>query len=102
MLVCHTWCYLFWNERRLNGIIDGVLNELCDGMCVECDKCFINRGKLTDINSPLLVNGKGEDCVYNPGPIERSNVLPLYAALLRLTKLPLMQYFYFYNNKEKL
>ena len=59
MLVCHTWSNLYWNERRLNGIIDGVLNELCDGMCVECDKCFINRGKLTDINSPLLINGKG-------------------------------------------
>ena len=53
MLVCYTWSNLFWNERRLNGIIDGVLNELCDGMCVECDKCFINCGKLTDINSPL-------------------------------------------------
>ena len=69
----------------MNGIIDGVLNELCDGMCVECDKCFINRGKLTDINSPLLINGKGEDCGYKLGPIERSNVLSLYAALLRLT-----------------
>ena len=83
MLVCHTWCYLFWNERRLNGIIiGGVLNELCDGMYVECDKCFINRGKLTDINSPLLINGKGEDCGYKLGSIERSNVLSLYAALV--------------------
>lgn len=78
----------------MNGIIiDGVLHELCDGMCVECDKCFINCGKLTDINSPLLINGNGEDCGYKLGPIERSNVLSLYAALLRLTKLPLMQYF---------
>ena len=77
----------------MNGIIDGVLNELCDGMCVECDKCFINRGKVTDKHSPLLINGKGEDCAYNLGPIERSNVLSLYAALLRLTKLLLMQYF---------
>lgn len=85
MLVCNTWSYLYRNERRLNGIIDGVLNELCDGMCVECDKCFINRGKVTDKQSPLLVNGKGDDYAYNPGPIERSNVLPLYAALLRLT-----------------
>lgn len=93
MLVCYTWSNLFWNERRLNGIIDEVLNELCDGMCVECDKCFINCGKLTDINSPLLINGKGEDCGYKLGPIERSNVLSLYAALLRLTKLLLMQYF---------
>nr|DAF50698.1 MAG TPA: hypothetical protein [Myoviridae sp. ct04y17] len=31
MLVCHTWCYLFWNERRLNGIIiGGVLHEIVE------------------------------------------------------------------------
>ena len=73
MLVCYTWCYLFWNERRLNGIIiDGVLHELCVGICDECslqnecddsseiicdiayenpnmDQCFVSRGKVTDI-----------------------------------------------------
>ena len=73
MLVCYTWSNLFWNKRRLNGIIiDGVLHELCVGICDECslqnecddsseiicdiayenpnmDQCFVNRGKVTDI-----------------------------------------------------
>nr|DAE60456.1 MAG TPA: hypothetical protein [Caudoviricetes sp.] len=30
MLVCHTWSNLYWNERRLNGIIDGVLHEMVE------------------------------------------------------------------------
>lgn len=32
MLVCNTWSYLFWNERRLNDgiIIDGVLHEMVE------------------------------------------------------------------------
>lgn len=31
MLVCHTWSNLYWDERRLNGIIiDGVLHEMVE------------------------------------------------------------------------
>ena len=56
------------NMEIKNGIIiDGVLHELCDGVCDECslqnecddsseiicdinmDQCFVSRGKVTDI-----------------------------------------------------
>ena len=41
MLVCHTWCYLFWNERRLN---DG---RVTDNVSVE---------KATEVLSSVLEN----------------------------------------------
>lgn len=42
MLVCHTWSNLYWNERRLNGIIiDGVLHELKETKHKDCSKCSL-------------------------------------------------------------